>query len=205
MTMLRDLSFIGLLEEISSNSPAPGGGSAAAIAGAVGCSLLMMVSGLTIGKKKYADVQEQVQQVLDEAGKLRAQFINLIDEDTDAFTRLFELFKIKEPTEEQKLELKAAEEGAINVPRKTMETALAAMEQAAKLAPIGNKNAISDVGVAVHFIKTAYKGGKLNVKINLAGKDEAAKAPYMKWLDEIGDRFSPVKKAAMTAVNERME
>ncbi len=203
--MLRDLKFTELLDEIASNSPAPGGGSVAAMSGAVGCSLLMMVSGLTIGKKKYADVQEQAQQVLDDASKLKGEFISLIDKDTDAFMRLFELFKVKEPTPEQQQMLKAAEADSIGVPRKTMETAIAAMEQAMKLAPIGNKNAISDVGVAIYCIKTAYKGGKLNVLINLAGKDDAVKAPYMKWLDEMGDRFKPLKKAAMSAVKERME
>lgn len=203
--MLSDLKFTELLDEIASNSPAPGGGSVAAMSGAVGCSLLMMVCGLTIGKKKYADVQEQAQQVLDEASKLKAEFISLIDEDTDAFMRLFELFKVKEPTPEQQQMLKAAEAEAIGVPRKTMETAIAAMEQAAKLAPIGNKNAVSDIGVAVHCIKTAYKGGKLNVLINLAGKDDAEKASHLKWLDEMGDRFKPLKKAAKAAVKERME
>jgi methenyltetrahydrofolate cyclohydrolase len=203
--MLRDMKFTELLDEIASNSPAPGGGSVAAMSGAVGCSLLMMVSGLTIGKKKYASVQEQAQQVLDEAKKLRDEFLSLIDEDTDAFLELFELFKIKEPTPDQQKQRAAAENKAIQIPRKTMETALAAMEQAAKLAPIGNKNAISDVGVAIYSIKTAYKGGKLNVKINLAGKDDATKAPHMKWLDEMGERFKPLKKAAMEAVKERME
>lgn len=203
--MLRDMSFLELMDEIASNSPAPGGGSAAAVAGTIGCSLLMMVSGLTIGKKKYADVQEQVQQVLDEAGKLRMVFIQLIDDDTDAFLKLFELFKIKELTPEQQQEMKAAEDNAIAVPKRTMETALAAMEQAAMLAPIGNKNAISDVGVAIHYIKTAYKGGELNVRINLAGKDNAAKAEYIAWLEGMKGRFKPVKEAAMKAVKERLE
>ncbi len=203
--MLRDLNFMELLDEVSSSSPAPGGGSVAAVNGALGCSLLMMVCGLTIGKKKYADVQEQAQQVLNETSKVRADFLSLIDEDANAFLKLFELFKIKEPTPEQQQQLKSAEENAIAVPRKTMEAALAAMEQAAKLAPIGNKSAISDVGVAVQCIKAAYKGGKLNVKINLAGKDDEEKAPHMKWLDEMDDRFSPFKKAAKRAVKERME
>lgn len=203
--MLRDLKFTELLDEIASNSPAPGGGSVAAMSGAIGCSLLMMVCGLTIGKKKYADVQEQAQQVLNEATRLKGEFISLIDDDTDAFMRLFELFKIKEPTPEQQQALKAAEANAIAVPRRTMETAFAAMEQAMKLAPIGNKNAVSDIGVAIHCIKTAYKGGKLNVLINLAGKEDAEKASHIKWLDEMGDRFKPLKKAAMAAVKERME
>ena len=203
--MLRDLKFTELLDEIASNSPAPGGGSVAAMSGAIGCSLLMMVSSLTIGKKKYADVQEQAQQVLNEATRLKGEFISLIDDDTDAFMRLFDLFKIKEPTPEQQQALKAAEANAIAVPRRTMETAFAAMEQAMKLAPIGNKNAVSDIGVAIHCIKTAYKGGKLNVLINLAGKEDAEKASHIKWLDEMGDRFKPLKKAAMAAVKERME
>ena len=203
--MLRDLKFTELLDEIASNSPAPGGGSVAAMSGAIGCSLLMMVCGLTIGKKKYADVQEQAQQVLNEATRLKGEFISLIDDDTDAFMRLFDLFKIKEPTPEQQQALKAAEANAIAVPRRTMETAFAAMEQAMKLAPIGNKNAVSDIGVAIHCIKTAYKGGKLNVLINLAGKEDAEKASHIKWLDEMGDRFKPLKKAAMAAVKERME
>lgn len=203
--MLKDMKFLELLDEISSNSPAPGGGSVAALSGAAGCSLLMMVCGLTIGKKKYVDVEEQVKQVMDEASRLRGEFVALIDEDAQAFLNMFKLYKVEEPTPEQKDELKAAEQNAIMVPRKTMEAALAAMEQAAKLAPIGNKNAASDIGVAVSCIKTAFEGAELNVLINLAGKDDEEKESHLEWLDEIDDRFSPVKKSAKKAVKERME
>jgi formiminotetrahydrofolate cyclodeaminase len=198
--MLKDLGFIELLDEIASKSPAPGGGSAAAMAGAIGCSLLCMVSNLTIGRKKYADVEPQVQEILAEAAKLRERFVSLIDEDKEAFMELFKFFKLKEMTPEQEEQMKQAEARAIGVPQQIMETALAAMKLAEKLAVIGNKNAISDVGVAVYYIRTAFKGGELNVRINLAGKNAAEKEKYLKWMEPITFDFRESKKAAKGAV-----
>lgn len=203
--MLKNLGFIELLDEISSKKPAPGGGSAAGVAGATGCSLVVMVCGLTIGKKKYAGVREEVEQVLKEAEELRGQFLDLIDEDTDAFMRLFEFFKLKEMTPEQEAGMKAAEAEAIAVPQRTMVAALAAMKAAAKLAPIGNKNAISDVGVAVHFVHTAFRGGELNVLINLAGKEEIQRRKYEEWLAEMNANFDSVYQSALDAVRMRMD
>lgn len=198
--MLKDLGFIELLDEIASKSPAPGGGSAAAMAGAIGCSLLCMVSNLTIGRKKYADVEPQVQRIRLEATELRERFIALIDEDKDAFMQLFEFFKLKEMTLEQKERMKQAEARAIGVPQQIMENALAAMKLADRLSIIGNKNAISDVGVAIYYIRTAFKGGELNVRINLTGKDEADKEEYFSWLKPICLEFRELKKAAKGAV-----
>lgn len=203
--MLKNLGFIELLDEISSKKPAPGGGSAAGVAGATGCSLVMMVCGLTIGKKKYAGVREDVENILKEAEELRGQFLNLIDEDTDAFMRLFEFFKLKEMTPEQEAGMKAAEAEAIAVPQRTMVAALAAMKAAAKLAPIGNKNAISDVGVAVHFFHTAFRGGELNVLINLAGKEEIQRRKYEEWLAEMNTEFDGAHQSALDAVQMRMD
>jgi len=198
--MLKDLGFTELLDEIASKSPAPGGGSAAAVAGAIGCSLLCMVSNLTIGRKKYADVEPQVKEILAEATKLRERFASLIDEDKNAFLELFKFFKLKELTPEQEEQMKAAEARAIGVPQQVMETALAAMKLADKLAVIGNKNAISDVGVAIYFIRTAFKGGELNVRINLVGKDGAEKEKYISWLKPICQEFRDLKKSAKGAV-----
>jgi len=198
--MLKDLGFTELLDEIASKSPAPGGGSAAAVAGAIGCSLLCMVSNLTIGRKKYADVEPQVKEILAEATKLRERFASLIDEDKNAFLELFKFFKLKELTPEQEEQMKAAEAHAIGVPQQVMETALAAMKLADKLAVIGNKNAISDVGVAIYFIRTAFKGGELNVRINLVGKDGAEKEKYISWLKPICQEFRDLKKSAKGAV-----
>ncbi len=198
--MLKDLGFTELLDEIASKSPAPGGGSAAAVAGAIGCSLLCMVSNLTIGRKKYADVEPQVKEILAEATKLRERFASLIDEDKNAFLELFKFFKLKELTPEQEEQMKEAEARAIGVPQQVMETALAAMKLADKLAVIGNKNAISDVGVAIYFIRTAFKGGELNVRINLVGKDGAEKEKYISWLKPICQEFRDLKKSAKGAV-----
>ena len=203
--MLRNLGFIELLDEISSKKPAPGGGSAAGVAGATGCSLVMMVCGLTIGKKKYAGVREEVEEVMKEAEELRGQFLNLIDEDTDAFMRLFEFFKLKEMTPEQEAGMKEAEAEAIAVPQRTMVASLAAMKAAAKLAPIGNKNAISDVGVAVHFLHTAFRGGELNVLINLSGKEEMQRRKYEEWLTEMNTEFDGAHQSALDAVQKRMD
>jgi len=202
--VLRNLGFVELLDEISSKKPAPGGGSAAGVAGATGCSLVMMVCNLTIGKKKYAGVREEVEGVLTEAEELRGRFLILIDEDTDAFMRLFEFFKLKEMTPEQEAGMKEAEAEAIAVPQRTMVAALAAMKAAAKLAPIGNKNAISDVGVAVHFLHTAFRGGELNVLINLSGRDEMERRKYEEWLTEMNTEFDGVHQSALDAVQMRM-
>jgi formiminotetrahydrofolate cyclodeaminase len=203
--VLRNLGFIELLDEISSKKPAPGGGSAAGVAGATGCSLVMMVCGLTIGKKKYAGVREEVEEVMKEAEELRGQFLSLIDEDTDAFMRLFEFFKLKEMTPEQETGMKEAEAEAIAVPQRTMVASLAAMKAAAKLAPIGNKNAISDVGVAVHFLHTAFRGGELNVLINLSGKEEMQRRKYEEWLTEMNTEFDAAHQSALDAVQKRMD
>jgi len=202
--VLRNLGFIELLDEISSKKPAPGGGSAAGVAGATGCSLVMMVCNLTIGKKRYAYVREEVEGILKQADELRGQFLSLIDEDTDAFMRLFEFFKLKEMTPEQEAGMKEAEAEAIAVPQRTMVAALAALKAAARLAPIGNKNAISDVGVAVHFLQTAFRGGELNVLINLAGKDELERSKYGEWLKGMNTEFDGAYKSALDAVQKGM-
>ena len=202
--MLKDLKYMELLEEVASKSPAPGGGSVSAAVGGCGCALLTMVCNLTIGKKKYKDVEPQVTELRGRAEELGARFVELIDEDTAAFNRLFAFFKLKEMTEEQKREMAEAERVCINVPQTTMKTALAALETAAELAPIGNKNAISDVGVAVLCLDTAFRGAGFNVRINLAGMDEEARKPYEEWLGETAERFDGVLEQAMEPVKAEL-
>lgn len=198
--MLRDLGYMELLAEVASKKPAPGGGSVSAAVGAFGCALLTMVCNLTLGKKKYAEVQEQVSNLRDRAEQLRARFVELIDEDTAAFNRLFAFFKLKEMTDEQKREMAKAERACTEVPQATMKTALAALEAASELAPIGNKNAISDVGVAVACMETAFHGAGFNVRINMAGMDAEARTPYEEWLADMDERFQGVLEQAMQPV-----
>ena len=202
--MLRDMVYTEFTAEVASKSPAPGGGSVSAAVGAFGCALLAMVCNLTLGKKKYAEVEPQVSDVLARAEKLRMRFVELIDEDTDAFNRLFAFFKFKEMTEEQKREMAETERACIEVPQTTMKTALAALEAAADLAPIGNKNAISDLGVAVKCLETAFHGAEFNVRINLANMNAEKKAPYERWLGEMDQRCRGLVDQAMTTVREEL-
>ena len=103
-------------------------------------------------------------------------------------------------TEEQKREMADAERACIEVPQSTMKTALSGLEVAAELAPIGNKNAISDVGVAVACLETAFRGAEFNVRINLGNMDADTREPYERWLGDTGERFQGLVEQAMETV-----
>jgi len=198
--MLKDMKLTELISEISAKSPAPGGGSASALIGAIGCALMEMVCNLTIGKKKYKEHEPKVKEILNSTQGLKNTFIELIDEDTEAFMELFKFFKMKELTPEQEQEMRKAEERCIQVPSRTMETSLQAMELAKELAPICNKNAISDIGCAIEAFRSSFNGAQLNVRINLAGKEEAQIIGTKKWLEDSTQKMHQLYTQAIDPV-----
>jgi methenyltetrahydrofolate cyclohydrolase len=169
--MLIDQTIAAFADELASNSPAPGGGSIAALAGTLGAGLTSMVCRLTIGKKKYADVQTELEAVLVKSEELRMQLTSLIDRDTEAFSRVMNAFSLPKETEEQKAAragaIQAAMKEAVRVPLEVMNLCAEAIALTSIAAAKGNANSISDAGVAALMMQAACKGAELNVKINL--------------------------------------
>lgn len=165
------------LSELSSNAPVPGGGGASAAVGAFAAALGMMVTNLTIGKKKYADYEEEVKAVRDRLEGLRDQLIDLVDGDAVAFEPLSKAYSIpKDDPERDTITENALYEASV-VPMSIMETVLAAAKELEVLVEKGSKLAVSDVGVGILFAQAAIEGASLNVHINtksMKDRDRAA-------------------------------
>lgn len=168
---LASSSVKGFLSELASSSPTPGGGSVAALAGALGSALSSMVCNLTIGKEKYNDVQDEVKSALEKSEKLRRKLTMLIDEDTEAFNDVIKAFKMPKATEGEKTKrAQAIQEGyktAAKVPLETAKTCEKILDVSMIVAKKGNKNSITDAAVSALMAQTGVHSAILNVKINL--------------------------------------
>jgi glutamate formiminotransferase/formiminotetrahydrofolate cyclodeaminase len=160
------------LDKLASAEPEPGGGSVAALVGALGAALVTMVTDLTLGKEKYADVQDAVAQIRTDSEKLRAQLQELVTLDAVAYRAVAVAMKLPRDTDSQKAErehtLQAALAGAAAVPLQVAEAAAEVARLSLPAAEKGNVNAVSDAGVAVLLADAAAQSAALNVKINLA-------------------------------------
>ncbi|WP_097002201.1 cyclodeaminase/cyclohydrolase family protein [Lacrimispora amygdalina] len=168
--MIKDLTVSGYLEELSSKKPTPGGGGAAALGGAQGVALGEMVINLTLGKKKYADVEEEMQLLLIKLEDIKKEFLRLADEDAKVFAPLAAAYGLPSGTEEEKKHKAEVLEthllAASLVPKAVMEQSLEAIAVMDILARKGSRLAVSDVGVGVTFLRSALLGAKMNVSIN---------------------------------------
>jgi formiminotetrahydrofolate cyclodeaminase len=197
------------LDELASSTPAPGGGSVAALSGALGAALTAMVCNLTIGRKKYADVEDDLKPVLAAAEQLRGTFSQLIDRDTLAFNKVMEAFGLPKDSEPQKALrsvaiLEATKEAAL-VPLEVMKHCIDALALAQQTASKGNINSISDAGVSALMLHAACEGAALNVKINLNSLDDS---DFVGWkMDEVGSLLSTSRmmmEEIQSIVEERM-
>ena len=164
-------------KELASDSPAPGGGSVAALCGALGAALAAMVTSLTIGKEKYRDVWDEMGKVQKEAQELQKRFLCLMEQDSEAFNTFFAAMKMPKETEEEKaLRTQKMQEGlkeAALVPLETMTACQLLAELSEKAARRGNSNAVTDAGTAALLARAAAMAAAYNVRINLGGiKDE---------------------------------
>ena len=164
------------LSELSSNAPVPGGGGASAAVGAFAAALGMMVTNLTIGKKKYADYEEEVKAVRDRLEGLRDQLIDLVDGDAVAFEPLSKAYSIPKDDPERDTIMENALYEASVVPMSIMETVLAAAKELEILVEKGSKLAVSDVGVGILFAQAAIEGPSLNVYINTKSMKDRERA-----------------------------
>ena len=169
---LASLTIKGFLSELASSSPAPGGGSVAALAGALGTALSSMVCNLTIGKEKYTDVQDEIKDVLKKSENLRRELTELIDKDTEAFNDVIKAFRMPKETENQKEKRsKAIQKGyktAAKVPLETAKTCEKILDVSMIVAEKGNKNSITDAAVSALMAQAGVHSAILNVKINLS-------------------------------------
>lgn len=181
MSEMKKLTIEDFANELVSNSPAPGGGSVAALSSTLGAALSGMVFNLTTGKKSYLEYDDETKKKIDEgiieAEKLKDEFLNLMDEDTFAFNEVMGAFKLPKETDEQKAlrssRIQQAYKKATLVPIKVAEKTLdvfALLETAVKY---GNINAASDAGVGALIAMTGLEGAILNVRINIPSIKDA--------------------------------
>jgi len=175
--MLVDKNIKEFLDELSSSSPAPGGGSVAALSGALGAALVSMICHLTIGKKGYENVSDEMNEILKKSNALKEKFVLLIDEDTNAFNKVMAAYKMPKETDEEKEKKRNAIQdslkNAANVPLDVMKQCVNVLSLTKIISEKGNKNAVSDAGVAALMSLAGLNSAALNVEINLSGiKDE---------------------------------
>lgn len=165
-------SMQAYLDRLASASPEPGGGSVAALVGALGSALITMVADLTLGREKFASVQEQMNDLRAEAERLRHELEELVTLDARAYAEVSAAMKLPKEDDAQKAEreraLQAALRGAAEVPLRIAEGALLVARMTLPAAEMGNPHAVSDAGVAVLLADAAAQSAALNVKINLA-------------------------------------
>ena len=176
---LIDMSVVEFSDEVDSNSPAPGGGSVAALASNIGIGLARMMAHLSFGKKKYEALDESIRlEFVDRFNKMadiRKELVELIDKDTESFNEVMKAIKMPKETEEQikfrNSTIQDATLFSIDVPFKTAKLSLKALELLEYLVEYGNQNAITDIGVGTLMLYTGLEGAILNVKVNLMGLD----------------------------------
>ncbi len=180
---LAELKTAGFVDLLASDAPAPGGGSAAALEGALGAALTAMVCGLTVGKKKYAEFQELAEEAQKKATDLKARFVDVMDRDTEAFNVVSAAFGMPKETDEEKAARSAAIqkglEGCTKTPFEMMELAVETLELTASILGKSNDSAASDLGVSALSLRAAVQGAWLNVLINIGSlKNKELAADY---------------------------
>lgn len=203
--MLRDKTVKEFIYETSSESPAPGGGSIAALSAASSAALIEMVANLTIGKKGYEDVREEMENVRANASSYKEKFINYIDEDSDSFNKIMAAFKMPKDTEkekeERKKEIQAAYKEAAEVPLNVGKNAFQLLELAEKIITRGNHNAVTDGAVAAMSARTAVYSAFYNVKINLGSiKDEEFVKHAKEEINLIESKLDNIEKSILSKV-----
>lgn len=207
--MLIDKKIQNFLDELASNSPTPGGGSVAALAGALGAALISMVGNLTIGKKKYEDVEEDIKKIISSSEKLRYELSQLIEDDVTAFNNFIATYKMpKETEDEKKIRAEKIQESLIEaakVPLTVAYKCLEVLSLSKEVAEKGNINVISDAGVAALMAEAALESAILNVKINLRMiKDEKVRAELSSSIKEILLKEKGQKEKVLEIVDSKI-
>ena len=205
MTQFAGLTVAELLDALASPDPTPGGGTASAIAGAMGAALLIMVSGLAKSKTNSDDEKAALGAARHALGPLRTELMRLADADSEAFDQVMAAYRLPKVTDEDKAARTSAIQTALRqatvVPLETLRACAAAMPLAAQVAEAGNRSAASDVGVAVGLLEAAAAGADANVRINLDGlKDEGFNANVSSETSRLAAETAAAARAARQAL-----
>ena len=211
--MLINKSVKSYIDKVASKEPTPGGGSVAALAGSLGSGLTAMVGYLTTGRKVYEELDDSTRKEMDDAfaelNKSMEKLNHIVDEDTKAFDKVMEAFKLpKETEQEKKNRSNAIQEGykvALEVPLKCAEECFKVLKLQKVFANHGNINAITDVGVGALLAVTGLEGAILNVKINLLSiKDTEYSLEVEERINHILQEGIKLKEELMKIVYERL-
>ena len=209
-TDIRHLTIEELTARLASRDPIPGGGSAAAIAGAMGAALVGMVAELTIGRPDAEPHAAELASLRDDAARFRDELLSLAQTDAAAYAAVVAARRLPRESDEEKAARRAtldeAMVAAADAPLHVARLAAATLELAARIAPIGNPNAASDAGVAAQLASAGVRGAVLNVRINLpylpavAGLRDSAPAE----LEQLEARSAEVERSTVEEVNRRI-
>jgi formiminotetrahydrofolate cyclodeaminase len=196
------------LARLSSPDPVPGGGSVAALQVAMGAALLVMVANLTLGRKRFAAVEDQVASIRGRAERLRDRAAELVDEDIQAYGRVAAAMTLSRDDEDQKASRRTAIQDALkeaaSPPLATMRAAAEVLDLARALVSIGNPSAVSDVGTAAVAARAGYEAARLNVEINVAGVTDqewcAARRTDLAAMPDVESIASDVVAASETVI-----
>jgi formiminotetrahydrofolate cyclodeaminase len=197
------------MDKLASKSPEPGGGSVAALTGAMGAALVSMVSNLTLGKEKYKDVQQQIETLLKESEKLRTEMQDLIQKDTEAYGALSDVYKMPKNTDGEKAartaKMQEALKKACQVPFEIGLKSLEVAKLAERAADLGNVAAVSDAGVAVLLAQACAQSAALNVKINVNSiKDDTFNKNTWSRMQDVLTQVSALEKSVMATTYKKM-
>ncbi|TMC23597.1 MAG: cyclodeaminase/cyclohydrolase family protein [Chloroflexi bacterium] len=206
--MYLDKPLQNYLADLASSQPTPGGGSAAALSGAMGAALACMVARLTQGKAAYADVQDEIVALVQQGESLRARFQQLMQEDIAAYSRLSACFKMpRTTTEEQAARSKAMQEQlaeAALVPLEVAECAAELVQCCQRIAEIGNKNVLSDIATSAMLASSAGSGASWMVRTNLRAMKNAELVKQLhERLSAALERIATVSQRVVEIVEER--
>jgi methenyltetrahydrofolate cyclohydrolase len=186
------MALVDLLDAFASNDPVPGGGSASAVAGALGASLLLMVAGMPKTKSGTPEETADLAEAAARLRPLRDRLVALVDRDSDAYAGVMDAFRLPKGTDEEKAARKAAIQAATRdateVPLDTMRGCRDAIRHALIVARNGNRSATSDVAVALQLLVAGVKGAGYNVDINLPALTDSAYVDQARWQREDFER-----------------
>lgn len=207
--MLTELTVKDFLNKVAGSDPVPGGGSIAALNGAIASALAAMVANLTIGKKNYADCEELMKQIAERAAGLKEEFVADVDRDSEAYDRVFACFKMPKATDEEKAARSAAIQEATKfaaqVPMEVARRAYGLMDTIAQVARKGNQNAVTDACVAMMAARSAVLAALMNVRINLGSlKDKEFALAMQAEADRLEQQAQAKEKELLDEINRTL-
>jgi formiminotetrahydrofolate cyclodeaminase len=204
---LGELSVRKFAEKIAGPDPAPGGGSAAALAGALGAALCVMVARLTLGKKKYGDVWKEMEATRDSAYALCSRLLELMDQDSEAYNQVLAAFRLPRENKAAREEaIQGAMKQAASVPFETLRAVAAMVGLVQAGIDKGNPNCLTDAGVAAQLLRAAALGAGYNVRINLQGiQDPAFRSQIVSETSDLLDRIEAAIRELEKTVERRLK